>query len=400
MKILFVMPAYEPAWAFGGVVRCISNLCRGLAAQGHTVNVYTTNANGVGQALEMPLDTPVRLGGVEVYYFPSTFGPQSVWDSRALGRKLKQNVQQYDIVYISAVWQWLGYETTRICQRLGVPIVFGLHGSLDSRLLGRRRFKKVLYWNLVLQRALHRASAIHYTTEYERSESKETGVASFVIPNGLDTSEFSRVDSSEDVKRRYGISADVPLVLTVGRIDDPKKRLDLLISALPQINATCLAIVGPDDSSLARRYKDLSQELKVGHRVIWTGYKTGSDLVEMYSAADVFTLLSEDENFGMVVVEAMACEVPVLVSHYVGVWHDVKDASVGMSVELDLGEVVQVLASLACKPAMWKVRGQNAGRVAQEHFAIEQVARRMAQAFKDVLTGRRSPQCRWVTPHK
>lgn len=397
MKILFVLPAYEPAWAFGGVVRCISNLCRELARQGHTVSVYTVNSNGMGQALEVPTGSPVDRDGVKVWYLPSTLGPQSVWDSRVLVRKLEQSVKQYNIVYVSAVWQWLGYETTRICQRARVPSIFGIHGSLDSRLLGRHRCKKELYWYLVLQRTLRRASAIHFTTEYERLESRKTGVASFIVPNGLDTSEFRRVNSSAGVRKRYGIPTGAPLALAVGRID-PKKRLDLLISALSQINEVYLAIVGPDDSFLARRYKKLSRELNVDNRVIWTGYKTGRDLVEMYSAADVFTLLSEDENFGMAVVEAMGCGGPVLVSRYVGVWHEIKDADVGMAIEMTPEEILQALSSLVQKPSAWKNWGENARRIAQERFGIDKVARLMGEAFEDVLTGRRSPQCKWEIP--
>lgn len=397
MRILFVLPAYEPAWALGGVVRCISNLCRGLVAQGHSVTVYTTYANGMGQKLDVPVDVPVDLGGVKVIYLPSTLGAMSVWDSRALVRKLKQNVSQYDIVYVSAVWQWLGYETTRISQKFRVPCVFGIHGSLDSKLLGRHRFRKMLYWWLVLQRTLSRTTAIHFTTEYERSESKETSVASFVVPNGLDLDEFSRVDSSATVRMKYGIPTNAPIVLSVGRVD-PKKRLDLLIKSLSHNKEIYLVIVGPDNSSLARKYKQLSRELKVDSREIWTGYKSGKDLVELYSAADVFALLSEDENFGMAVVEALACGTPILVSPYVGVWHDVKDANVGMAVNPNLGEVVQALASLSHKPAMWKVWAQNARSVTQERLAIEQVARHMATAFNDVITGWRSPECKWVIP--
>jgi glycosyltransferase involved in cell wall biosynthesis len=351
----------------------------------------------MGQALQVPIDLPVNLDGVEVYYFPSTFGPRSVWDSRVLVRKLKQNVRQYDIVYVSAVWQWLGYETTKICQTFRVPCVFGVHGSLDSRLLGRHRFRKRLYWWLVLQRTLGRATAIHFTTEYERLESLETAVTSFVVPNGLDLDEFSRVDSSVAVRLKYGIPANAPLVLSVGRID-PKKKLDLLISALSQNKEVYLVIVGPDDSPLARRYKQLSHKLRVDSRVIWTGYKAGKDLVEIYSAADAFALLSEDENFGMTVVEAMACGTPVLVSPYVGVWHEVKDADVGMAVDLDSQEVAQALLSLVHEPWIWKKRGQNARRVVQERFSIEKVADLMGRAFEDVLTGQRSPQCKWKVP--
>ncbi len=397
MRILFVLPAFEPAWALGGVVRCMSNLCRGLATEGHSVSVYTTNADGTAQGLGISPDTPVDLGGVTVYYFPSTLGPRSVWDSRALINKLRWSVEQYDIVYVSAVWQWLGYETTKICQRSEVPCVFGIHGSLDSRMLCRHRRRKRLYWHFVLQRTLRRANAIHFTTEYERLASIETGVESFIVPNGLDITEFSKVNSSAAVKRRYGIPSHAALVLSVGRMD-PVKRLDLLISALPRDREIYLAIVGPDGSSFARRYKKLAVKLGVSNRVIWTGYKRGKDLVEIYNAADAFVLLSENENFSMSAVEAMACGVPILVSPYVGAWHEVKDNGVGMAVEMTSQAVSQALRSIVQKPLMWRTWGQNAGRIVQERFAIDKVSTLMGQAFRDLLTSERSPECRWKGP--
>lgn len=397
MRILFVLPAYEPAWTLGGVVRCTSNLCRALVSQGHRVTVYTLDTDGQGRSLDIPTDAAVERGGVHVRYFPSTLGPGSLWDSRALVRALNRRVDNFDVVYVSAVWQWLGFETARICHQKGVPLVFGTHGSLDRRVLKTHRLRKMIYWHLVLKRALRRVSAIHFTTEYERSESQVDGLPSFVVPNGLDTKHFTPTDSSAAVRRRYAIPPEAPLALVVGRVD-PKKRLDLLISALAEVDGVYLAIVGPDDSPLADEHRLLSRQLDVQQRVIWTGYQTGRDLVDLYSAADVFTLLSQDENFGMVVVEAMACGVPVLVSRYVGVWHAVKDEDVGMAVRMTPQRIAEALGSLTHARSVWEKRGRRAQEVARERFASDRVARLMAVAFEDLRTGRRSPCCSWEIP--
>ena len=95
MKLLFISPAYEPAWSLGGVVACLSNLCRGLASMGHEVTFYTTNVDGSGQPMDVPVGTPVDLGGVRTFYFSSTFKVKDVrlrlFDSRALRNYLKKN---------------------------------------------------------------------------------------------------------------------------------------------------------------------------------------------------------------------------------------------------------------------------------------------------------------------
>jgi len=134
-----------------------------------------------------------------------------------------------------------------------------------------------------------------------------TGMPSFIVPNGLDTAEFRSEGPASTIRHEFGIPLDAPLVIAVGR-PDPSKRLDLLISALSEVEQVYLAVVGPENSPLSDEYKARSRALGVDARVIWTGYKTGKELIEIYSAADVAALLSESENFGMVVVEALAVE--------------------------------------------------------------------------------------------
>lgn len=397
MNLLFVLPAYEPAWAFGGVVRAMSSLCRGLAALGHRVTVYTTNSQAPGVSGTYPIGEAVDMGGVATYYFPPTFGPGRVWDSHALRQRLSLTVGQFQLVYVSAIWQWLGVATAAICAARQVPLVVGPHGSLDQSLRRRRRWRKALYWHGFLKRSLRRAAALHFTTEYERRESADllSGWAGFVVPNALDCDYFRpRPETRPDFRRRCGLAPEVPVVLAVGR-PDGKKRLDLLIESLARLPELHLLVVGPDQGLVAHGWKALAAQMGMAGRVVFTGHLAGETLVQAYAAGDILALLSEDENFGNVVTEAMACGLPVLVSPGVGVWEEVTEAQVGRMVPLNMAAVVEALGDFLRERARWAAWGQNCRRVAQERFGSPTVAALMGRALEDVLTGARSPECRW-----
>jgi glycosyltransferase involved in cell wall biosynthesis len=344
MNLLFVLPTYEPAWALGGVVRAVSSLCRGLASLGHRVTVYTTNASGVGPPLSVPCGRPVDQGGVTVYYFPSC-GPSSGWDSLGLRRQLRRTLAEFQLVYVSAIWQWLGVKTAALCARQGLPLVVGTHGSFDKALRHRHRWRKTLYWRLFLKRSLGRAAALHFTTDHERQESADllSGFAGFVVPNSLDCDYFRPLpETRATFRRRHGLAPEAPVVLSVGRAD-AKKRLDRLIQSLARFPELNLLVVGPDQGPVAHGWKALASAIGVADRVIFTGHLEGESLIQAYSAGDVLALLSDDENFGNVVVEAMACQLPVLVSPRVGCWEGVKDAPVGRTVPLEAAALEEAL---------------------------------------------------------
>ncbi len=104
---------------------------------------------------------------------------------------------------------------------------------------------------------------------------------------------------------------------------------------------------------------------------------------------------SEDENFGMVVIEAMAHGVPVLATKEVGAWVEVAQYNVGSEIIRDVSDIVGKLRQVAADRKAWQAKGQLARQVAQDLFDSVSVARLMSLALEDVLSGKRSSECRW-----
>jgi glycosyltransferase involved in cell wall biosynthesis len=388
LKLLFVLPAYEPAWSFGGVVRCMSNLCRGLAALGHEITVYTINTDGCGGTLAAPSGQAVAQGGVSTYFFPSTFGARSVFDSRALVNQLRRTIRAFDLVYLSAIWQWLGAAVSSICAQYQVPLVIGTHGSFDKTNFHKKQVKKMFYWYLFLKRSLEKAAALHFTTLHEHRESQDllANFKYFIVPNSLDCDAFRPMKQSRELFRNnYGIPMDAPLVITVGRAD-PAKRYDLLIRALAVIPQMYLLVVGPETCDLTRSWQDFANELKVSDRIIWTGNLAGDKLLRAYGAADIFSLISNSENFAMVVVEAMACGLPVLINPEVGVSEFLEKTEGIMIIEKTSQAVTEALQTILSQPERWGHWSEINQQAAHHLFAKEKVAAVMAQEFEALLS--------------
>jgi glycosyltransferase involved in cell wall biosynthesis len=375
----------------------MSNLCRGLAGLGHRVDVLTIDTDGEGQSLQVPYGTAVDQGGVATFFFPSSLGPNSVFYSKDLVNRLHQTVRQYDLVYASAIFQWLGLSVSWICQKQKIPLIIGPHGSLDKQCWKRYILKKTIFWHFFLKRTVRLASAIHYTTIFERKESAGflDNLPNFVIPNSLDCHYFHPLtEYREQFRHKYGIPLNVPLIITVCRAD-PMKKVDLLIKALQLYPDYHLLVVGAEPGNLTDTWKNLATELNVSQRIFWPGLLKGEALLQAYAAADLFSLISDHENFGMVVIEALACGLPVLVNPEVGVWESIKSAEVGLAVEKNPAAIAGGLEHFLHNPSFWASCAQKSVAVAHNLFSQEKIGSLMAQAFADVLSGTRTPECHW-----
>ena len=402
LRLLVVVPAYEPAWAFGGVVRSVSNLCRFMAASGADVSVYTMDANGEGGRLPVPLGTPIDLDGVQVTYFSPTLGHGCVWDSRGISRRVREAVGYFDMVYIGEAWHTLGISVARLARQQGVPFVIGPHGSFLPAAARHKRLRKFCYWHLFLKRWIRQASAIHCTTEYERTASEAflTDARSFIVPNPLlvGDQEAPPTELLPDIRKHFGIPAGAFLLLTVARVH-PSKRVDLLLGALQRIVKVStnvrLLIVGPCSGSYALRMRKLAERLEVHRHLVWAGFLTGAMLEGCFRASDLFILPSAHENFCNAAVEAMGYGRPVVLSAHMGIARDVERFRAGVVTELDSGQMADVVLWLMHTPERLREMGKNAARIVRQLYDGHQVARLMLQAFADILHHSHSSECQW-----
>jgi glycosyltransferase involved in cell wall biosynthesis len=397
MKILYATPAYEPAWRLGGVVRSVSQLCRGMADLGHKVTVFTTNMDSVG-TMDVPLDQPVDLGGVEVYYFKTDLGGSFAY-SRAFKEACHLRLKDFDIVNLHSVWNYPALPASAEAGRQGVPYVYHTHGGLTHYSTSIRHIRKWIYFKLFNQKIMSRASAIRYTAQMEREQTQHLAVKtpSFVIPNPLDAREFAHGPEKSAARKQWGIAPTGPVVLYLGRLDS-RKAPDLLLKgfalAAGRRPGATLVFAGPDFGE-EQNLKKLALTLGISPQVLFTGYVPPESRNALFASVDLLALTSPGENFGNAAAEAMLAGVPVLVSEHVGISREVAADGAGVVTSLEVGAISQALADMLSNTDRLAAMGRVAAIAARRRYEVKVVARQMSTAYEDILTGRRSPELSW-----
>jgi glycosyltransferase involved in cell wall biosynthesis len=183
----------------------------------------------------------------------------------------------------------------------------------------------------------------------------------------------------------------------------PVKALDLLIKAVatPMLRdqPLKLLIAGPDGGA-QRPLEHLVKELQIENKVSFMGEIDPKERGRLFAASDILALVSVNENFGYTAVEAMLAGVPVLVSEHVGICQEVLADGAGMVVPLEVKAIVGALTEMLADTAKLKAMGRAASQAAQRRYNLPIVAKKMVQAYRDVLAGTRTPELAWSGLHK
>ena len=191
-----------------------------------------------------------------------------------------------------------------------------------------------------------------------------------VFANTVDVERFgARVDglapTRPELRRALGANVDDVVVLSVARLA-PEKGLDDLVQAAARAGDSRLLLVvageGPERGSLLARAAEL------GVRLALTGDVDWERIVELYAAADVFALLSEREPWAVVVNEAAACGLPLVLSDRVGAAHDLlRDGENGRLVDAgDVGAAASAFRELASNPELRRSWGARSRELAAD----------------------------------
>lgn len=212
-----------------------------------------------------------------------------------------------------------------------------------------------------------------------------------VVHNGIDTALY-RPDPRTDALARFGLDADRPYVLFVGRITR-QKGVPQLLRAVRHIDPAVQVVLcagAPDTPEIDREFRDLYEELsRVRAGVHWIPQMLPRpEVIQLLTHATVFACPSVYEPLGIVNLEAMACGTPVVASRVGGIPEVVEDGVTGLLVPLDddfESGLARALDAVAGDPEAARRMGEAGRERAVGEFGWDAVARRTVRLYGEIL---------------
>jgi glycosyltransferase involved in cell wall biosynthesis len=381
MRILHVVPTYLPATRYGGPIYSVHGLCAALASLGHDVHVATTSVDGPNDS-PVAHGVPVDVDGVKVWYFRSNL-LRRLYYSHEMAAALQTLVQTADVVHLHSVFLWPTFAAARAATRNAVPYVVSPRGMLVRELIERKSTAiKAAWLALIESTTLAHAAAVHLTSRRELQDASQLPLPltnPFVIPNGvaLDAGGFQ----SEPAQ-----PPSSPYALYLGRLHW-KKGLDQALHALVGTDVR-LVICGNDDENYLPVLERIVRENGIEAQVRFEGYVSGARKQALLASAAFLVLPSRNENFGNVVVEAMAAATAVLVSDCVGAAEVVLEARAGLVSDPSAASLRAAMLELWNDVGMRERLGNNGARYVVAELVWPRIASRMAERYA-ALAGKR-----------
>jgi glycosyltransferase involved in cell wall biosynthesis len=349
----------------GGVTISVETLRRGLQGRGHEVWTFAPRFPGA------PETDPrvVRFPSIPAATYPE-FALAVPWTPR-----IGQRVRRLGLDVFHAHHPFLlGPAARRMARRLTRPLVFTYH----------TRYEKYAHY-VPLTRSLVEAAALRLSTRFAasadaviapsalvRDQLRARGVTApiAVVPTGVDLDGF-RPSGPAAARWALGLTAGVPLVLYVGRLDR-EKSVDRVLLAFDRIAGTLggaeLWLVGQGKETAA--LQRLAAGLGAGNRVHFAGVRAHEGLAPWYQAADLFLFASETETQGLVLAEAAACGLPAVAVSAPGCDEVVRDGETGILTKGDPAALAEAAIGLLLDGDRRRAMGARARQVAEEAFGV------------------------------
>ena len=351
------------------------DLCNALARMpGLGVEVVTTDAAGTPISERIPVQAfPVRLdAGYDVYYCRRRM---FISISPELLRMAWKRIRRADVVHLSATYSFPTLPVLAMARLLSKPVMWTPHGALIPWHSTRKAWVKHL-WNRACRLLLDpRGTMIHVASEREAASTRAVmpGIEVKVIPFGMDIPSGKREPRRRDRALR---------LLFVGRLD-PIKALDNLLHALAEDGAqeATLSICGTGERDYAESLKRLSSNLALESRIRFHGHVDGETKEAQFAQADALVLPSHSENFGLVVIEALARAVPVIASKGTP-WGEIEAQGCGIWTDNSAGALAAAIHSLGSRDLL--AMGERGRLWVSKRFSWPSVASEMAAAYDEL----------------
>lgn len=390
MKVLHITPGISPR--IGGTSFVALGLCKGLAAQGMDVTLYTTD-----RYLDEPvcLDKPFKQDGFEIHFFKN-FKNRKIQEYvyvPELARKLADSISGYDIVHIHGIWLYTDRIGSYYARKHNVPYIIRPRGSLEPHGLSKNSLIKGAYNYVIQNRIMNNAAAIHCMSAGESNNTASLGfkAPTITIHSGVEPpDEFTLAKDKGKARQKYPETVGKTVILFLARIS-PIKGMDRLCRAYGEIAKAYpnvhLVIAGQDNEGYKKHVLQMLKKYNALNRVTFTGFVSGDDKLSTFIDADIYCLPSYQEAHAVSVKEAMACRLPVVITNTMN-FPEVAEKGAGFVCNGSPVELQNALVKLIENPSLRKEMGRNSRRLILEDYTWDYVAKKMVNHYEDILAQR------------
>ena len=384
MKILMLTWEYPPR-VVGGISRVVYDLSHRLIKDGHEVTVVTYRD---GEVPYFEDDKGVKVHRIDNYMInPNNFIEWIMQMNFAMVAKANQIIGEEGSFDIIHAHDWLvAYAAKALKESFNIPIVSTIHATEAGRNSGihdeTQRYINDTEWMLTYE-----STEVIVNSNYMKNELQRLFGLPFekinVVPNGVNLNAFAGIERDYEFRRRFAMDNE-KIILFMGRLVY-EKGIQNLIAAMPKIlngyNDAKLVVAGK--GGMIDELREQVHALGIDNKVYFAGYMNGKDVQKMYKAADIAVFPSTYEPFGIVALEAMLSENPIVVSDIGGLNEIVQHRENGMkaycgnpnSIADSVLELLfdHQLCSNIVKKAKNKVRNEyNWNKIAQDtHFTYQ-----------------------------
>ncbi|HET8854944.1 MAG TPA: glycosyltransferase, partial [Salinimicrobium sp.] len=308
---------------------------------------------------------------------------------------IKENVLNFDAIIVHGLWQYSSFGSFSFWQRLKskgekVPKIYLMpHGMLDPYFQSARgrklkAIRNYIFWHLIENKVVNGADGVLFTCQEELLLARKTfwaykpkaelNIGYGIMPPPAYQQEFQEefIKTCPEVKGRS-------YWLFLSRIH-PKKGVELLAEAYLELRRQFheipdLIIAGPGlNSSYGKKLQKLSKNAPI----YFTGMLEGSAKWGAFYGCKAFILPTHQENFGIAVVEALACGKPVLTTNKVNIWREIFNGNGGIISE-DTAEGIYSMLNTwkSLREDKQRQMGINARNIYRSNFTVEKAAEKM-----------------------
>lgn len=408
IKVLHITPYFLPS--IGGAEIGLYNLCEALnnvgvksfvLTNGQTFEGNILNSLGIRPRLYPQIKNYEKIGNVTIFrYKPIIF----LRFLNNLLAKISNNIipiqhiegvskvckiiknENIDIIHLQYFknTSLLGYFAKKILKK---PLIINLVGDDIYDPIIPVHDNQWRYYSKMLKKCSATVAACTFVKNLVKEKTGSEDIQ--IIPYGVDTNKFKRLEGFDTsrIMKKYNIGNNDKVVIAVQRLD-PRKKVEILIHAakkvINKVPNTKFLIVG--DGPERARLEKLTKELHLIQNVIFTGKISEDALLRCYSIADIFSIHTLHEGFGIVYIEAMSMSLPIVTTYAHGNEDIIENGKNGFMVEPNNSDkLAEKIIFLLTNDEIRIGIARHNREEAVKKYDLNNIARRWKELYRKVI---------------